>query len=701
LSTEEAAPQLVPFLKSRFAIERIHLELASRPRESAEDGLEQELALRIPYIPIAEHYAMGLVYDHGDTASIVRQDLLNKWDMQFNEGLTLAFANLSDTSAYPFELVAPGVYMAGSKLDHNPAKLLLTDRVTNLNFRGLPVAIIPHANQVVITGSEDMIGLKLMLKITKDLVNGPNGVMSLPMVLSENNWCPFSVAGDHELFDEFDGLRLSVMSAMYTEQKSFLEKIYARGEKHFSIVEYLGRTIDDSVFSQAIVNEHELPILLPLADSLEFRRMEENSPLKRVATGNLDRCVKAIFDLLVPVGLYPERCKLEKFPDKKQLRAIGNDGFTLEYERFIAPAADPKKVVEDVLLLPIYPNSRPKGDSKEHQGRFTMNFLTTDPTADVSKFYFEAINKSVSTCVFNYQICKSAVLEQFTAASQTLMSQMLAAHYNGRIPSVVLNPMPTPDTYLISDDTQTVSRTVSLIRAQHNGTVIMLSKKAYSPEAVEMRKALPINDLPFLASVIGIPIHESLTPAGPCLNETHTISQLFKVAGASLQDLALFYLTSLRQGGYLTSTSGQCFIEAITPTESISVHLGKGIAGEPFMQVKRKKVSNVNPTFKKGGQLLDLETRLGVELYPDCSLDGKLFIKERISEQKFVTGDNPQAVARYFRSVMPEPIFIPLEDHKPNCWMVQSFAARKPGESLAVLVMAGAERTQFVVRATR
>ncbi len=683
----------------------LELQLERASRDLEQDGLEEsfqpELALQIPYVPIAEHYALGLVYDRGETESIVRQDLLNKWDMQFNEGLGIAFAYLSEASEYPFELVAPGVYMAPPGMDHNPAKLLLTDKVANLNCKGLPVAIVPHVNQVIITGSEDIIGLKLLLNINKDLVNAPGGSLSLPMVLAENNWYPFSVAGDHELFEQFDRLRLSVMTVMYGEQKKFLEKIYANNEKQYTIIDYLGRTVDDHVFSQSIINEQDLPVLIPLADALEFRKAEENSPIKRVATGNLDKCVKALSEVLVPAGLYPERCKLERFPDKKQLRSIGNEGFISAYERYVEPAADPKRVVEDTLLLPIYPNSRPKGDSKEFHGRYTMDFLSTDTTAMVSKFYFDALNKHVSTCVFNFQLCKSAVLEPHSAASQGLMSQMLATHYTGRIPNVVTNQMPTPDAYLLSDETQTVSRMVSLIRAQHNGTVIILSKKAHSEAEIQLRSALPINDLQALSDVFELPIHQGLKPVGACLNETHSVSQIFAVEGVSLQDLALFYLSALKQGSYLTSTSSQIYIEAIRPAETITIHLGKGIVGEPFLVMKRKYVVSKPVNAIKTEHLLDLEKRLGVELYAESVADGRLFIKEKVFEQKFVTRDNPQSVARFFRCVLPEPIFVPLEDHRPNCWLVQSIAGRKPGESVSVLVMAGSERTVFVVRTVR
>lgn len=662
---------------------------------------EPQLALQIPYVPIAEHYALGLTYDRGETESIVRQDLLNKWDMQFGEALSIAFANLSEESEYPFELVAPGVYMAPPGMDHNPAKLLLTDRIAYLPFKGLPVAIAPHLNQVVIAGSEDVIGLKLLLKIAEDLQKTPHGVLSLPMVLSENNWYPFSLLGDHELFAAFDGHRLKVMSNLYKEQKVLLEKIYAGSEPPVAILDYIERNIDDQSYSQSIVNEADLPALMPLSDCWEFRRMDEGSPLKRVATGNLDRCVKYLAESLIPAGLYPERCRLEKFPDRKQQRQIGLDGYKNAYERYDQPAADPKRVVEEVLLLPIYPNSRPKGDSKEYNGRFTMDFLSADSTAEVSRFYFYELNKQISTCLFNFHLCKAAVLEPHTHASQALMSSMLADHYTGRIPAENSNPMPTPDTYLLADETQTVSRAVSLIRAQNNGTVINLSKKAYNQEELQTRIALPITDLEALAGVFGIPIHEGLVPQGACLNETHSVSQSFSLSGVSLKDLALFYLSALKLGSYLTSTSSQFFLEAVRPTETVSVHIGKGVIGEPFMQLKRKFTSNIKPQARKTDQLLDLEKRLSVELYADSAVDGRLLNKDKLTEQKFVTRENPQSIARFFRCVMEQPVFVPLEDHRPNCWLVQSFALRKAGESVSILIMAQSERTAFVVRTMR
>lgn len=669
--------------------------------DQPQENFEAELALQIPYVPIAEHYALGLVYDRGQTESIVRQDLLNKWDMQFSEALSIAFAHLAEMSDYPFELVAPGVYMAPPGLDHNPAKLLLTDKVANLRLRGLPVAIVPHANQVVIAGSEDILGLKLLLKIARDMEGAPGGAMALPMVLSENNWYPFSLAGDHELFEPFDRMRLSVMATMYAEQKSYLQKIYARSQTPYTIIDYLERSSNDYNFSQSIINEQDLPALIPLSDTLEFRRAEENMPLKRVANGNLDKCAKALFELLHPAGLYPERCRLEKFPDKKQLRSIGLDGFKSAYDPYIEPAADPKRVVEETLLLPIYPNSRPKGDSKEHQGRYSMDFLSTDQTSVVSRFYFEELNKTVSTCVFNFHLSKAVVVEPYGPISQNLMNQMMAAHYNGRAPDAVMNAMPTPDTYLLTDESQTISRTVSLIRAQHNGTVIILSKKAHSQAEIQMRSALPINDLEALSHVFGLPVHQSLTPVGSCLNETRSQSQLFSVIGASLQEVAMFYLAALKVSSYLSSSSSQYFIEAIRPAETISVHMGKGIAGEQFLQIRRSLANNKPVCARKTEQLLDLEKRLGVELYAESVADGRLLIKDRVFEQKFVSSDNPQAVARFFRCVIPEPVFLPMENYRPNCWLVQSIAGRKGGESISVLVLAGAERTAYVVRTIR
>jgi hypothetical protein len=163
----------------------------------------------------------------------------------------------------------------------------------------------------------------------------------------------------------------------------------------------------------------------------------------------------------------------------------------------------------------------------------------------------------------------------------------------------------------------------------------------------------------------------------------------------------MFYLAALKVSSYLSSSSSQYFIEAIRPAETISVHMGKGIAGEQFLQIRRSLANNKPVSARKTEQLLDLEKRLGVELYSESVADGRLLIKDRVFEQKFVSSDNPQAVARFFRCVIPEPVFLPMENYRPNCWLVQSIAGRKGGESISALVLAGAERTAYVVRTIR
>ncbi|MFX5562837.1 hypothetical protein ABTD73_20515, partial [Acinetobacter baumannii] len=81
-----------------------------------------------------------------------------------------------------------------------------------LPVRGQPVAIAPHAKQLVMTGSADLIGLKALLEITHELVASPRGMAALPMVFGATGWAPFALPPNHELFEDFDRLRLDALS---------------------------------------------------------------------------------------------------------------------------------------------------------------------------------------------------------------------------------------------------------------------------------------------------------------------------------------------------------------------------------------------------------------------------------------------------------------------------------------------------------
>lgn len=695
---EEAAPRLVPFLKHRFSIERVHLELALAQDQFAGRTAEQLAAWQIPYIPIAEHYALGLIYDDARTETVVRQDLLTAWDMTFQEGLALAFANLREISDHPFELAAPGVYTGSSRAEHNPAKILLTDLIMALPLKGQPVVIIPHRNQFVIAGSEDIAGLKIMLKMVKELINSPDGVLTLPIILENNIWLPFSVHGDHELFAEFDGLRLSAMSAMYGEQKELLDKLNGQNAEQVFVAAYQGRKWKDQVFSQAVIAQDALPSLLPLADTLEFGRIDpETDGWKTMSAARLDKCVSVIADLLIPMGMYPERCRIETFPSKKQIHQMGLDNFKQQTAGFVAPPTDdPRRIIEEVLMLPVCPNSRPMGDSKEHQGTFSMDFICTDSVAEVAKFYFSALNKTVSLTSFNQNQSQFQVARDLNDRVQQLMDDMLKDHFRGRGPRAS-NPMPTPETFFLIDESQSASRTVSITRAQGNASVVSLTKKTYSPDLAKARSIIPVTDPQALQRFLGISIHASAKPEGPLVKDASSVSQLFGVLGATISEVTKFYLDDLKQASHLQSISEQCLVEAISQTESKSVLIGKGANREVFILASRRMIGNVKPQDAKTAQLEDLEKHLQTEIYPGSMPEDKLSKKRGSTEQRFTTRDTALAVSRYYRFVLDNPIYVPLPDCEPTCYFIFSLAGR---DKHAILIMAG-QRTQFVIRTFR
>jgi len=692
---QEAAPLLIPFLRPRFAIERSNLEMAL------------EFSKQIPYVPIAEHYALGLVYKNEDKLSgdkeklgkaqnPVQQEHLNTWKMTLSDGLTQALANLRESAGYAlFELVAPGVYMAIETQD-NPAKLLLTDLIAKLPFRGQPVAIVPHVNQVVMAGSYDLVGLKLMLQISKDLIGGPGGMLALPIILDGDNWVPYCASADHDLFVEFDRLRLSAMSAMYGEQKELLDQLHQASGQQIWAAPYEGRAVDEFVFSQSVLPEGALPALLPLADTFEFGRLVGPDQWQTLAAARLETCIESIADLLMPMGMYPERCLIEQFPSDQQLACIGIADFQRLHPRQKAVDEDPRKIVEEVLMLPVYPNARPKGEPQEPEGTFTMDFQTADSPVRVCKFYFGVLSQNASMSVFDHDECDFVVADDLSDTCAKLMSDMIRDHWRGRTarkPPVNI----WAARYMIVDESRPASRAVSLLKGQHGTTVISLSKRSYPPEVAQLRSVRPISEKSELERLLGMQIHPSATPSAPMLKDGPTISQIFEVENEEIDDLVDFTKDLLNQFSHLKSTSGGLLVERINNNESISVHIGRGMIDEIFMQVMRTKLVAPYDDVAKNLRFLPLEKKLGVRVFPGCNLEGKLETNNGARDHRFTSRESAETVSRFYRSELANSVYIPLPGLDPKPYVILAFKDRQP--SHAVLVMAGNNQTKLAVRA--
>jgi hypothetical protein len=710
------APQFLAFLKPRFAIEKVNIKFALAHSQGNASGLPQSIP-KIPYVSVAEHYALGVLAPQSaaqenvpvSTSALetqggpsalseiapVRLGQLDKWGMNLSVALELALEQLRDNMPHaPFELAVPGVYMAAAG-NHNPASLLLTDLIGRLPMCGKAVAIAAHENQVVMAGSSDPIGLKALLEITRELIASPGGMLALPMILEPDGWAPFCLPLNHELFEEFDRLRLSVMSQMYLEQKGLLEQLYANRRETMWVAPYETLAGADFIYSQSTLPERAQPCLLPLADNFQFGRTDQSGQWHSLAAARQDKCLEALSALLSPMAMYPERWLVMHFPSSEQLQQIGlSDAQRLHSAKKVVDE-DPIKIIEQVLMMPVYPFARPKGEAKEPEGTFSMDFQTTESPVRVARYYLGLFNQRVTTSVFDHETCDFVVPDHLAEVCTTLVGEMVKEHWRGRSarkPSYDI----WSSRFMIIDESQSISRAVSLLSAKHNSTVFSLSRRSYPLDVLQKRQVIPISDRSELGRLLGIDIHSSATHSARLVKNGSSLSQLFEVEGAPIDEIVDFYKSHLNQGSHLKSTSGGLLVESVRSYETISIHIGRGLLDEIFMEVTRTKV--VAPKFDgmKNPRVTSMEKKLGVTVYPGCHFDGQLETKsEGTLDQRFTSRDPAAQVARFYRAELPNTVYIPLPGLDPAAYVIIAFKEGRP--SHAVLVTGGSTGSQTKV----
>lgn len=79
----------------------------------------------------------------------------------------------------------------------------------------------------------------------------------------------------------------------------------------------------EAITSLATWGANGLNTLLPEVETIAFVELDENENAKASRTATWDRVQAVMDDVMHPVGLYPERWRVNTFPTPEQLEAMG------------------------------------------------------------------------------------------------------------------------------------------------------------------------------------------------------------------------------------------------------------------------------------------------------------------------------------------------------------------------------------------
>jgi hypothetical protein len=163
---DEVRDRLLPAVRDRMLVENQELDISEAKTIAELKQLKPNLIGTV----VGEHYVSMLVVDNKDSISFVAKAIVDEWKTPLKDLMKIAMENLSKISLKGFVEVSDGVFVSGWQDTYDTSRILLTDKVREeCKVQGQHLAFLPNRDYVFITGSDDAVGIKIVLDRCKDL----------------------------------------------------------------------------------------------------------------------------------------------------------------------------------------------------------------------------------------------------------------------------------------------------------------------------------------------------------------------------------------------------------------------------------------------------------------------------------------------------------------------------------------------------
>jgi uncharacterized protein YtpQ (UPF0354 family) len=314
---EDARPDILPVIRSRFFSERLQLER----RNGGEFGKASDLL----GIPLGDEFEAIYVYDLPDSMRYLGTGALDDWDVSIYEIAEVARQNLAELPT-SFAGIQGQFYLCAESDNYASSRVLLVDSIRQLDVKGDWVAMVPNRDTLLITGSEDADGLAMMAHLAEEAYKKPRrqGLGMLRLVDNEwETWFPAEGSPHYRLFVK---LELMSLSDEYSDQQEILDKVLQKESidqfvASFSVVQ----KPDCDLFSYCVWSEG-VTALLPRCHKVVFLRggMEGKDP-DVVATVSWSKVQRVLRHRLQKTDHYPPRWLVEEFPTAEEFAQLGNE----------------------------------------------------------------------------------------------------------------------------------------------------------------------------------------------------------------------------------------------------------------------------------------------------------------------------------------------------------------------------------------
>ena len=286
-------------------------ELLTRKDASADPGLEWQCK------PFASGLLAGLAYDGEHSITSVNRKTLEGWGVGMDQAFAAAKDNLWEKTDPNRFVGQGGLYWAEWGDSYDSSRMLLTELIYRLSVDGDPVAFVPNRDVLLITGKNNVAGLRVMLK------TGSESHFKQGHPVSPNLYVLVDGAWNLYMPDEPELRAMCVVNKRhrdaldYQQQKQLLDKFHERSGDDCFVASYKIYEHPDGTVYSACVWSNEVDSSLPRAEKIAFVVDVEN---KDMFTVPWDAALPIVGDLLEEEpGLTPVRYRAREFPSAEQI----------------------------------------------------------------------------------------------------------------------------------------------------------------------------------------------------------------------------------------------------------------------------------------------------------------------------------------------------------------------------------------------
>ncbi len=305
-------PDILPAVRSRSFFESARLRMMIAGDDDT----------FLQYQTLGDDLGLGLVYDMPDSMRPISNKEIDLWGVTFYNALEAARDNLCQLRP---KIIGPkegeGVYVFTTNDGYDSSRLIILDLIRQFRVKGEYIAMAPGREMLIVAGSEDMPALEAMVALTKKAFDKPRMVSGVALRLDGDEWVSWMPDANHPLYDDFRALRIQSFGHDYAEQKELLDELHEKTSEDVFVASYSVMQHKDSGHRTSYcVWTEGTASLLPQVERIVLGG-EDQEPVM----APWEKVVEIVGDLMTPMGMYPERYRVEEFPTAEQLAAMGNE----------------------------------------------------------------------------------------------------------------------------------------------------------------------------------------------------------------------------------------------------------------------------------------------------------------------------------------------------------------------------------------